>query len=71
MPPSCLKRMVFCPERMVNASYVLLLLDTYVALFRSWHAFIPKHFFKCRLVVLSKERDGNGLPIRREQIEKD
>ena len=70
MPPSCLKRMVFCPERMINASYALLLLDTYVALFRSWHVFIPTHFYKCCLVVLSKERVGNGLPIRREQIEK-
>ena len=70
MPPSCLKRMVSCPERVINASYVLLLLDTYVALFRSWHVFIPKHFINAALLCCRNRGGRNGLPIRREQMEK-
>ena len=70
MPPSCLKRMAFYPERVINASNALFILNAYGALSRSWHVFIPKHFYKCCLVVLSKERVENGLPIRREQMEK-
>ena len=56
MPQSSSKRMASYPDLVINASYALLLLDTYVALFRSWHVFILKHFYKCGLVVLSKER---------------
>lgn len=70
MPPSCSKRMASYPELVIDASYALLLLNAYVALFRSWHVFIPKHFFKCRLIMMPKGRGRNGLPIRREQIEK-
>lgn len=68
--PSCLKRMVFCPERMINASYVLLLLNDYGALSRSWRVFIPKHFINAALLCCRKRGGRNGLPIRREQIEK-
>lgn len=70
MPQSSSKRMASYPDLVINASYALLLLDTYVALFRSWHVFIPTHFYKCRLVMMPKGRGRNGLPIRCEQIEK-
>lgn len=70
MPPSCLKRMVFCPERMINASYVLLLLNDYGALSWSWHVFVPKHFINVALLCCRNRGGRNGLPIRREQIEK-
>ena len=42
----------------------------YVALFRSWHAFIPKHFMNVALLCCRNRGGRNGLPIRCEQIEK-
>lgn len=69
-PQSSSKRVASYPELVINASYALLLLNAYVALSRSWHVFILKHFYKCGLVMMPKGRGRNGLPIRREQIEK-
>lgn len=69
-PQSSSKRMASYPDFVISASYALLLLDTYVALFRSWHAFIPKHFINVALLCCRNRGGRNGLPIRREQIEK-
>ena len=69
MPPSCLKRMAFYPERVINASNALFILNAYGALFRSWHVFIPKHFINVALLCCRNRGGRNGLPIRREQIE--
>ena len=69
-PQSSSKRVASYPELVINASYALLLLNAYVALFRSWHVFIPKHFINVALLCCRNRGGRNGLPIRREQIEK-